>query len=79
MPPARPWEARDFELAREMRDYWANFMRTGDPNGGGLKYWPAAADGSWIDFADETEVNEGEDTLDPMIREFSEKHGFIPQ
>ena len=79
VPPARPWEARDFELAREMCDYWANFMRTGDPNGDGLKYWPTAADGSWIDFADETEVHEGEDTLDPMIREFSEKHGFIPQ
>ncbi|KAF6287742.1 carboxylesterase 5A [Rhinolophus ferrumequinum] len=27
-------------LSRKMMRYWANFARTGDPNGGGLPLWP---------------------------------------
>lgn len=29
----RPFEGRHYDLARQMCDYWANFIRTGDPNG----------------------------------------------
>ena len=35
-----------------MTQYWVNFARTGDPNGGGLATWPryeAAAD-EWLEF-----------------------------
>ena len=35
----RPWEDRDIALSREMSAYWANFVKTGDPNSEGLPIW----------------------------------------
>ena len=29
----RPYEGRHYDLARQMCDYWVNFIKTGDPNG----------------------------------------------
>jgi para-nitrobenzyl esterase len=37
----RPWAAGDFELERIMSSCWANFARTGNPNGKGLPQWTA--------------------------------------
>ena len=37
----RPWEPADYDLAKLMSSYWANFAANGDPNGTGLPEWPA--------------------------------------
>jgi para-nitrobenzyl esterase len=37
---ATPWPEEDRALARMMSTYWANFAKTGDPNGPGLPKWP---------------------------------------
>ncbi len=40
---------QQLDLGRTMRAYWANFARTGDPNGAGLAVWnPLNADGSGV-------------------------------
>ena len=38
--PTVPWEASDRKISDAMTTYWANFARTGDPNGSGLPAWP---------------------------------------
>ncbi|GAB4002704.1 carboxylesterase family protein [Spirosoma daeguense] len=39
----RPLEPADETLARAISGYWANFIKTGNPNGNGLPQWPAYA------------------------------------
>jgi len=35
------WEDGDLQISRTMQEYFANFVKTGDPNGPGLPKWPA--------------------------------------
>ena len=37
----RPLVSVDDDLARQMAAYWANFIKSGNPNGKGLPTWPA--------------------------------------
>jgi para-nitrobenzyl esterase len=36
------WTADDFKVSKMMMTYFANFIKTGDPNGEDLLGWPAA-------------------------------------
>ncbi|HWR50014.1 MAG TPA: carboxylesterase family protein [Bryobacteraceae bacterium] len=35
------WTADDYKVSRLMQEYFANFVKTGNPNGPGLPQWPA--------------------------------------
>lgn len=37
------WTPEDYKVSELMQGYFANFIKTGNPNGGGLPDWPAAA------------------------------------
>jgi len=36
------WTEEDYKVSRTMEDYFANFIKTGNPNGSKLPKWPAA-------------------------------------
>lgn len=36
------WTEEDYHVSRQMQQYFANFVKTGDPNGGELPNWPSA-------------------------------------
>jgi para-nitrobenzyl esterase len=44
-----PWRARRHsELSDQIRSYWTNFAKSGDPNGAALPRWPAFNDGEKV-------------------------------
>ncbi|KIY53240.1 carboxylesterase [Fistulina hepatica ATCC 64428] len=42
--PDLPWTDEDYVIEAQMAAYWANFIKTGNPNGGNLTYWPPSSD-----------------------------------
>jgi para-nitrobenzyl esterase len=39
------WTPDDYKVSELMQSYFANFIKTGNPNGAGLPNWPASGDG----------------------------------
>jgi para-nitrobenzyl esterase len=43
------WTEDDYKVSRTMQEYFANFIKTGNPNGPGLPTWPAANQGNGVE------------------------------
>ncbi len=46
-----PWIAQDRELGNLVSRYWTNFAKAGDPNGPGLRHWPAFTEGKVMELS----------------------------
>jgi para-nitrobenzyl esterase len=44
------WSPDDYKVSEVMQAYFANFVKTGNPNGTGLPQWPAASSGATAQF-----------------------------
>lgn len=54
-PGQRQWAPSDFALGEQASSLWANFVKTGDPNGEGLPAWPQSDrsnNGTYLWFAE---------------------------
>lgn len=40
--PDMSWTDVDYSIQTTIVEYWANFIKTGNPNGGNLTYWPVS-------------------------------------
>jgi para-nitrobenzyl esterase len=64
------WTPEDHKVSEEMQEYFANFIKTGNPNGGNLPHWPAVKPGQAAGYMHidvqtkaETETHRGRYTL----------------
>ncbi|HUO22972.1 MAG TPA: carboxylesterase family protein [Caulobacteraceae bacterium] len=43
---------QDYLISKEINNYWVNFIKTGNPNGHTLPYWPEARSGETMELGD---------------------------
>ncbi|MGI6227986.1 MAG: carboxylesterase/lipase family protein [Peptococcales bacterium] len=60
----RPMKVEDYKLSLEMADYWANFVKTHNPNGDGLAKWMpfTTNDPSYMEMKPNCEMRQLEET-----------------
>ena len=75
-PKVRRWTDWDYQLAESVNSYWANFIKTGDPNQSGLPYWPKAGkEMGYLVLGDGIYGVEGkESVLEDLMEDFVIKH-----
>ena len=80
VPASRNWTQWDYDLAKQMNQYWTNFIKTGDPNGKGLENWPVAdSEMGYIVLGDGISSRSGELTkLEQLMQEFTVRTFNIP-
>ena len=80
VPAVRQWTDWDYELAEKMNQYWSNFIKTGDPNGDGLAYWPVADENmGYIQLGDGISTHEDELTdLEKLMMDYTTSYFNFP-
>ena len=75
IPEQRDWEEWDYELADITSSYWANFMKTGDPNGEGLPQWAPSKSGAlaYLELGNEIMFDTETTKLDELMIEYVKK------
>ena len=80
VPAVRQWTDWDYELAEKMNQYWSNFIKTGDPNGDGLAYWPEADENmGYIQLGDGISTHDEELTdLEKLMMDYTTNYFNFP-
>ena len=71
------WSESDRRLANAMAAYWANFVKSGNPNGPGLPEWPAFADAKGPVLVLGEPIRAGEVTGLDRLRVFDAVYGQV--
>jgi para-nitrobenzyl esterase len=80
----RKYDATDQRISAEMEEYWTNFAKTGDPNGGTLPQWPKfnPSERAYLDFTNAGPIaRKGlrRQTCNLYIEQLQRQLGYNPQ